>query len=100
MLFGNLKQTGTKKFRKVPMYELVLDPDFLTLPWYTRLLIDRMIVMSNVCQPVEAAAKGGDAGPGHAAPGGHHGSTGTNLGAPAFAYRVFMDAKRFQKALS
>ena len=48
----------------------------------------------------EASAEGGDAGPGHAAPGGHDGSTGTNVGAPAFACRVFMDAKLFQKALS
>ena len=59
-----------------------------------------MTVMSDGCQPVEAAAEGGDAGYGHAAPGGHDGPTGTNLGAPAFACRVFMDAKRFQKALS
>ena len=51
-----------------------------------------MTVMSDGCQPVEAAAEGGDAGSGHAAPGGHDGPTGTNLGAPAFACRVFMDA--------
>ena len=50
-----------------------------------------MTVMSDGCQPVEAAAEGGDAGPRHAAPGGHDGPTGTNLGAPAFACRVFMD---------
>ena len=50
-----------------------------------------MAVMSDGCQPVEAAAEGGDAGPGHAAPGGHDAPTGTNLGAPAFACRVFMD---------
>jgi hypothetical protein len=30
-----------------------------------------MTVMSDGCQPVEAAAKGSDAGYGHAAPGGH-----------------------------
>jgi hypothetical protein len=51
-----------------------------------------MTVMSDGCEPVEAAAKGGDAGSGHDAPGGHDGPTGTNLGAPAFACRVFMDA--------
>ena len=51
-----------------------------------------MTVMSDGCQPVEAAAEGGDAGYGHAAPGGHDGPTGTNLGALAFACRVFMDA--------
>ena len=50
-----------------------------------------MAVMSDGCQPVEAAAEGGNAGPGHAAPGGHDGPTDTNLGAPAFACRVFMD---------
>ena len=50
-----------------------------------------MAVMSDGCRPVEAAAEGGNAGPGHAAPGGHDGPTGTNLGAPAFACRVFMD---------
>ena len=50
-----------------------------------------MTVMSDGCQPVEAAAEGGNVGPGHAAPGGHDGPTGTNLGAPAFACRVFMD---------
>ena len=50
-----------------------------------------MAVMSDGCQPVEAAAEGGNAGPGHAAPGGHDGPTGTNLGAPAFACRVFME---------
>ena len=44
-----------------------------------------MAVMSDGCQPIEAAAEGGDARPGHAAPGGHDGPTGTNLGAPAFA---------------
>ena len=59
-----------------------------------------MIVMSDGCQPVETAAEGGDDEPGHAAPGSHDGPTGTNLGAPDFACRVFMDAKRFQKALS
>ena len=52
-----------------------------------------MTVMSDGCQPVEAAAEGGDAGYGHAAPGGHDGPTGTNLGAPAFACRVFLDAR-------
>ena len=51
-----------------------------------------MAVMSDGCQPVEAAAEGGDAGPRHATPGGHDGPTGTNLGAPAFACRVFLDA--------
>ena len=51
-----------------------------------------MTVMSDGCQPVEAAAEGGDAGSRHAAPGGHDSLTGTNLGAPAFACRVFMDA--------
>ena len=50
-----------------------------------------MAVMSDGCQPVEAAAEGGNTGPEHAAPGGHDGPTGTNLGAPAFACRVFMD---------
>jgi hypothetical protein len=59
-----------------------------------------MTVMSDGCQPVEAATEGGDAGPGHAARGGHDGPTGTNLGALAFACRVFMDAKRSQKVLS
>jgi hypothetical protein len=34
-----------------------------------------MTVMSDGCQPVEAAGKGGDAGPGHAAPSGHDGPT-------------------------
>jgi hypothetical protein len=58
-----------------------------------------MTVMSDDCQPVEAAAEG-DAGPGHAAPGGHDGPTGTNVGAPAFACRVFMDARLVHKALS
>ena len=50
-----------------------------------------MAVMSDGCQPVEAAAEGGSAGPGHAAPGGHDGPTGTHPGAPDFACRVFMD---------
>ena len=59
-----------------------------------------MAVMSDGCQPVEVAAEGGDAGPGHAAPGGHDGPTGTNLGAPAFAYRVFMNAKSFRDSFS
>jgi hypothetical protein len=59
-----------------------------------------MTVMSDGCQPVEAAAEGGDAGPGYTAPGGHDGPTGTNLGAPVFACKVFMDAKRFLMALS
>ena len=54
--------------------------------------------MSDGCQPVEAAAEGGDAGPGHAAPGGHDDPTGTNLGAPAFAYRVFMDGRQTRNA--
>ena len=57
-----------------------------------------MTMMSDGCQPVEAAAEGGDAGPGHAAPGGHDGPTGTNLGAPAFAYRVFMDGRQTRNA--
>ena len=52
-----------------------------------------MTVMSDGCQPVEAAAEGGDAGSGHAAPRGHDGPTGTNLGALAFACRVFLDAR-------
>jgi hypothetical protein len=30
----------------------------------------------------------------------HDGPTGTNLGAHAFAYKVFMDAKSFRKAFS
>ena len=51
-----------------------------------------MTVMSDGYQPAEAAAEGGDAGYWHGAPGGHDGPTGTNLGAPAFACRVFMDA--------
>ena len=51
-----------------------------------------MTLMSDGCQPVEAAAEGGDAGPGYAGHGGHDGPTDTNLGAPAFARRVFMDA--------
>ena len=51
-----------------------------------------MTVMSDGCQPVEAAAEGGDDGPGHAGLNGHDGPTGTNLGAPAFAGRVFLDA--------
>ncbi len=59
-----------------------------------------MTVMSDGCQLVEAAAEGGDARPGHVAPGGHDGPTGTNLGALAFACRVFTDAKLSQKALS
>ena len=59
-----------------------------------------MTVMSDGCQPVEAAAEGGDAGYGHAAPGGHDGPTGTNLGAPAVACRVFLDARSFHRALS
>ena len=59
-----------------------------------------MAVMSDGCQPVEAAAEGGDARPGYAAPGCHDASTGTNLGAPAFACRVFMDARSFRKAVS
>ena len=59
-----------------------------------------MTVMSDDCQSVEAATEVGDAGPGHAAPGGHNGPTGTNLGAPAFACRVFMDARFIHKALS
>ena len=58
-----------------------------------------MTVMSDGCQSVEAAAEGGDTGSGHAAPGGHDGPTGTNPGAPAFACRVLMGAKRFHKAL-
>jgi hypothetical protein len=53
-----------------------------------------------MCWLVEAAAGGGDAGPGYAAPSGHDGPAGTNLGAPTFACRVLMDAKRFHKALS
>ena len=59
-----------------------------------------MTVMSDGCQPVEAAAEGGDARPGHAAPGGHDGPTGTNLGAPAFACIVFMDGRRTWQAVS
>ena len=59
-----------------------------------------MTVMSDSCQPVEAAAEGGDAGPGHAAPGGHDGPTGTNLDAPTFACRVFMDGRRTRQAVS
>ena len=59
-----------------------------------------MTVMSDGCQPVEAAAEGGDAESRHVALGGHDGSTGTNLGAHAFACRVFMDARSFRKALS
>ena len=59
-----------------------------------------MIVMSDGCQPVEAAAKGGDAGYGHATHGGHDGPIGTNLGAPTIACRVFLDARSFRKALS
>ena len=59
-----------------------------------------MAVMSDGCQPVEAAAEGGDAGSGYAAPRGHDGLTGTNLGAPSFACRVFMDARSFRKAIS
>ena len=59
-----------------------------------------MTFMSDGCQPVEAAAKGGDAGPGYAALGGHDGPTYTNLGAPAFACKVFMDAQSSQKAFS
>jgi hypothetical protein len=59
-----------------------------------------MTVMSDGCQSVEAATEGGDAGPGHAAPGGHDSPIGTNLGAPSFACRVFMDAKSFHKAIS
>ena len=59
-----------------------------------------MVVMSDGCQPVEAAAGGGDAGPGHASPGGHDGPTGTNLGAPAFACTVFLDATYHQTAVS
>ena len=51
-----------------------------------------MTVMSDGCQPVEAAAEGGDAGSGHAAPGGHDSPTSTNLGVPAFACKVFLDA--------
>ena len=85
-------------YELVPVYELVLDPDFPTLPWFPRLLIDRMALMSDGCQPVEAAAEGGDAGPGHAAPGGHDGPTGTNLGASAFAYIVFMDGRQTRNA--
>ena len=54
-----------------------------------------MTVMSDSCQPVEAAAEGGDAASGHAAPGGHDGPTDTNLGAPAIDCRVFMDARSF-----
>ena len=53
-----------------------------------------MTVMSDGCQPVEAAAEGGDAGYGHAARGGHDDPTGTNLGAPVVACRVFLDASR------
>jgi hypothetical protein len=56
--------------------------------------------MIDGCRPVEATAEGGYAGPGHAAHGDHDGPTGTNLGAPAFACRAFMDAKSFQRALS
>ena len=59
-----------------------------------------MIVMSDGCQPVEAAAESGDDGYGHAAPGGHDGPTGTNLGAPAFACRVFLDATYHRTAVS
>jgi hypothetical protein len=59
-----------------------------------------MDVMSDGCQSVEAAAEGGDAGSRHAAPGGHDGPTGTNMGAPAFACRVFMDARSFHRAFS
>ena len=56
--------------------------------------------MSDSCQPVEAAAEGDDAGPGHAALGGHGGPIGTNLGAPAFVCRVFMDGRWTRKAVS
>ena len=56
-----------------------------------------MTVVSDGCQPVEAAAGGDNAGPGYAAPGGHDGPTGVNLGALAFACRVLMDARSFRK---
>ncbi len=59
-----------------------------------------MTVISDGCQPVEAAAEGGNAGPGYAAPGGHDGPTGTNLGTPAFACRVFLDATYHRTAVS
>ena len=52
-----------------------------------------MTVMSDGCQPVEAAAEGDDARYGHATTGGHDGPTSTNLGAPVFACRVFLDAR-------
>ena len=63
------------------------------------LLIDRMTVLSDDCQPVEAAAGGGDAGHGYATPGGHDGPTGIDLGAVAFACRVLTDARSFHIAL-
>ena len=59
-----------------------------------------MTVMSDDCQPAEAAAESGDTRPGHAAPSGHDGPTGTNLGAPAFAYRVFMGGRHTRDAFS
>ena len=57
-----------------------------------------MTVVSDGCQPVEAAAGGDNAGPRYAAPGGRDGPTGVNLGTLAFACRVLMDARLFHKA--
>ena len=44
-----------------------------------------MTVMSDGCQPIESTATDGDAGPRYAAPGGHDGPAGINLGAVVFA---------------
>ena len=57
-----------------------------------------MTVVSDGCQPVEAGVGGDNTRPGYAAPGGHDGPIDVNLGALAFACRVLMDARSFQKA--
>ena len=58
-----------------------------------------MAVMSDGCEPVEAAGGGDNAGPRYAGRGGHDGPIGVNLGALAFACGVLMDARSFRKAL-
>ena len=101
MLFGTLKQPGTtssEKYRRMSSYSIrIFLPyhdfrDCWSIEWLWWVTIANQlkqlpkVVMLDVDN--------------HAAPGGHDGPTSTNLDGPAFACRVFMDAKSFRRALS